>query len=860
MKKLRTRMGAGQIAAILFALGGSGVTAEGAQQSFCAEVQMVIEQTLTLERQAFDAHMRIRNGIRAFSLDDIKIDVTVTDTNGNPVTITANAQNTNATFFIRIDSLENVSNIAGTGVVAPESTADIHWLIIPSASAGGKTSSGVRYLVGANLSYAVNAETQTVAVAPDTITVKPMPKLALDYFLPYEVYGDEPFTEQIEAPVPYSLGVRIKNVGAGEAHALKIESGEPKIVENTRGLLIGFDITESEVQGVKSENRLTVDFGTLASNRVKVARWTMECSLSGHFTSFAAEFAHSDDLGGELTSLIQGVNTHTLLRDVLVDLDGRDRVRDFLAQDGNMIRAFESESYELGVSNRSEQAQWTSVSSSGGEYVYQLTIPVSSETLYVKKGFDDGAGKILVRAIRADGKSINLANAWIHKERERQEDPWQYFFCLFDARGGGDYTVVFKNKPVTLNEAPVLQHIGRKVVRAGESLGFIVRATDPNETVPELSAQPVPTGATFSGVAGDGTFMWTPAEADYGVHLVRFAATDGAYTDWEVVKIYVGHAGEALCDSLPCSLKDWKVNIKDLAALTSSGNATVLWDTVNGVPYETFYSDQPFGAGMSWNKIGETRQGQGFEASMADSSLDANRDRRFYCVVVAGDAPASNGVWGVIRRGVGVGYTMISPPLAMDRKFNGDLGRSLAEVLTGNDGGVGDNTGDEVYVLQADGSWRALYLDSNKAWRESNGTVSTYEVPAGAGFFVARQTAGNVKFTFTGPVGNQGDKSIAIQPGWNLLGLSEGVELPLNQVLGDSVAVGGTSEEDADVLVIQNVNGSWRRLMRVEGWGAPYDGNWFDLSTFQIYTNRLQPGDAYYYYRQPVSGSTEVNF
>lgn len=859
MKMIQGMSRAVLIAALGPALLAAG-SARGAQQSFCAEVQMVIEQTLTLERQAFDAHMRIRNGIQAFSLDQIKVDVTVTDTNGNPVTITSNAQNTNATFFIRIDTLDNVSNIGGTGVIAPGTTADIHWLIIPSASAGGKTSAGVRYQVGADLRYAVNAETQTVAVAPDTITVKPMPKLALDYFLPYEVYGDEPFTESIEAPVPFSLGVRVKNVGAGEAHALKIESGEPKIVENTRGLLIGFDITESEVQGVKSENRLTVDFGTLASNRVKVARWTMECSLSGHFTSFAAEFAHADDLGGELTSLIQGINTHTLLRDVLVDLDGRDRVRDFLAQDGNVIRAFESENYELAVSNRSEQAQWTSVSSGGGEYVYQLTVPTSSETLYVKKEFDDGAGKVLARVIRADGKSINLANSWIHKQRERQEDPWQYFFCLFDARGGGDYTVVFKNKPVMLNEAPVLQHIGRKVVRAGESLGFIVRATDPNETLPELSAQPMPTGATFTGVAGDGTFLWTPTEVDYGVHLVRFAATDGAYTDWEIVKIYVGHAGEGLCEGLPCSLKDWKVDIKDLAALTSSGNATVLWDTVNGVPYETFYSDQPFGAGMSWSKIGETRQGRGVEEAVADSSLGVNRDRRFYRVVVAGDAPDTNGVWGVIRRSVGAGYTMISPPLAMDRRLDGALGRNLAAVLTGHDGGVGDNVGDEVYVLEADGSWRALYLDQAGSWREADGTPSTYEVPAGAGFFVARQTPGSVKFTFAGPVGNRGDKSIALQPGWNLLGLSEGVELPLNHVLGDTVALGGSSEEESDLLVIQNPDGSWRRLMRVEGWGEPYDGQWFDLSTFRIYTNALSPGAAYYYYRNPAAGPGSVNF
>lgn len=46
----------------------------------------------------------------------------------------------------------------------------------------------------------------------------------------------------------------------------------------------------------------------------------------------------------------------------------------------------------------------------------------------------------------------------------------------------------------------------------------------------------------------------------------------------------------------------------------------------------------------------------------------------------------------------------------------------------------------------------------------------------------------------------------------------------------------------------------------MDGWGAPYDGHWFDLGACQIATNRMEPGEAFYYYRQPAGGETGVSF
>jgi hypothetical protein len=184
------------------------------------------------------------------------------------------------------------------------------------------------------------------------------------------------------------------------------------------------------------------------------------------------------------------------------------------------------------------------------------------------------------------------------------------------------------------------------------------------------------------------------------------------------------------------------------------------------------------------------------------------------------------------------------------------MGRMLAETLSGDDAAAGD----KVLILQPGGAWRTLYLDSQKVWRESGGAVSTYELPAGAGFFVERKSGSAAKITFTGPVGNDGTKTNRLQTGWNMIGLSEGKSLSVKETFAGANPVGSATEEQADLVVLQNPDGSWRRLIYIQGWGAPYDGNWFDLQTFQVVTQKLEPGAAYYYYRQSSGGATEVKF
>ncbi len=511
----------------------SGTTVVFADDSLCAVVKIEIQQELTLERQAFDAHMTINNGLSHISLEDVSINVWFTDEAENPVLATSDPNDTSASFFIKVDSMTNISSVDGSGTVAPSTSADIHWMIIPSPGSSNGLESGTLYYVGATLSYTLGGEANITEVTPDYIYVKPMPTIALDYFLPSEVYGDDAFTTEIEAPVPFSLGVRVSNNGDGTARQLKIESAQPKIVENEQGLLIGFALEGSQVNGQPATDSLMVDFGDIAPGTSGTARWAMSCTLSGKFTEFEADFSHSDELGGEVTSLINAAQTHFLVHDVLVDLVGRDQIRDFLAKDGDILRVYESDNVDTVATDLSSQAGIYYQGTQNGRPVYIFSMPVNVGFVYARLPDPYNGSKVIYSAVRDDGKVIKTDNIWLSKSRDEQS--WNYYIDLFDANTTGEYTVVFDD-PEAAPQAPVLQYIANVIAIEGERISFVSMASDPDGTIPSLSAAVLPVGATFTD-QGDGTgvFDWKTAVGQAGSYGITFKASDSALYDTQRV-------------------------------------------------------------------------------------------------------------------------------------------------------------------------------------------------------------------------------------------------------------------------------------------------------------------------------------
>ncbi|HEB87229.1 MAG TPA: HYR domain-containing protein, partial [Gammaproteobacteria bacterium] len=495
----------------------------------CARVKIEIQQELILERQAFDAMMKINNNLDTLAIDNVQVSVNFKDDAGNSVVATSDPNNTSAKFFIRIDSMTDISDVNGNGRVEPNTTGEIRWLIIPTTSAA-VTPTGTLYYIGATLSYTLGGVPETVEVTPDFITVKPLPQLALDYFLTKQVIGDDPFTAPIEPSEPYTLGVRVRNNGLATAANVRIDSAQPEIKDNPQGLLIDFTITGSSVDDQPSEPVLLINFGDVAPDSAKMGRWDMLTSLAGEFISFSASMSHADELGGAATSILDQPVTHFLVRNVRVDEPGRDAVRDFLALDGQVLRVYESDntSDEV-VTDQSGAAGLDAGAPSGGDMLHTLTIPPTAGFAYVKLPDPYNGNSAVKDVIRSDGKRIPLDNAWTSKERDRSTNPptYTYFINLFDSNVTGNYSVRM-GSGVLGPVPPVVQAIANRTTSEGIQVGFLVEASDPNGQPVALSANPLPVGAVFvDNGNGTATFNWTPAVGQAGAYTITFTATDG---------------------------------------------------------------------------------------------------------------------------------------------------------------------------------------------------------------------------------------------------------------------------------------------------------------------------------------------
>ena len=531
-----------------------------AQDSFCASVRIEIVQELAFERQGFDAVMRINNSLENISVDNVDIDVYLLDENEEPVLASSDPDNTDALFFIRQDSLSGIDSTDGSGTIEPEAFAEIHWLIIPSAGASNGNPNGTMYFAGAKLRYTIEGEEVEMEVSPDFIYVKPQPLLSLDYFLPEDVYADDAFTAVIEPPVPFDLGVRITNNGQGTAGNVSIDSAQPKIIDNELGLLIDFKITGSSLNDQEVTPTLLIPFGDLAASEVTTGRWIMETTLSGEFVEFSAEYSHSDDLGGELTSLLEGVETHQLVHNVLVDLPGRDSVRDFLAKDGDILRVYESSGLDTTVTDQSSAATITLTEQNYGDVHYAITMPQTDGFAYAKFVDPNSGTKQVSTLMRNDGKVMPSQNVWFSKSR-RPDNGWDYYMHVFDANTSGEYTLAMENK---VNEpvAPVLQFITDKAIAPQTQVSFIVEASDLNGTLPTVTAAPLPAGATFymdvNGAGGISTYIfdWTPAADQLGVFEITYTASDGELTTSRTASIIVCGSNDSDCDGMD---DDWEL-------------------------------------------------------------------------------------------------------------------------------------------------------------------------------------------------------------------------------------------------------------------------------------------------------------
>ncbi len=149
-----------------------------------------------------------------------------------------------------------------------------------------------------------------------------------------------------------------------------------------------------------------------------------------------------------------------------------------------------------------------------------------------------------------------------------------------------------------VNQPPVLAAIGPKSVNEGVNLAFNTSATDPDATIPVLTAVGLPVGATYvDSLNGRGRFSWTPTLSQSGVYNVTFIASDGTLADSEVVAITVTNVNQppVLAAIGPKSVNEG-VNLAFNTSATDP-DATIPVLTAVGLPTGATYVDSLNGRG-----------------------------------------------------------------------------------------------------------------------------------------------------------------------------------------------------------------------------------------------------------------------
>lgn len=127
-----------------------------------------------------------------------------------------------------------------------------------------------------------------------------------------------------------------------------------------------------------------------------------------------------------------------------------------------------------------------------------------------------------------------------------------HLLCLDDETPGMSDHEFVDITILVVNQAPILDSIGQKSVIEGDTLEFIVSASDPDGTIPTLTSENLPRRSTFLDY-GDGTgiFTFLPDYQQAGLKSVKFKAGDGDKQDYENVLIQVSDNPQAPILTVP---------------------------------------------------------------------------------------------------------------------------------------------------------------------------------------------------------------------------------------------------------------------------------------------------------------------
>lgn len=382
------------------------------QQSVCSSITLQFSQQMVMTRQALRGTLTVYNGNESNAMQDVKLNLTITDDEGNVAMSDKFQVNPE-----KLEGFEGELSLDAGWTLAAQQTGVATVLFIPTKNAAPMVNKP--YTFSGTLTY-IDAYTGlevTRALTPITLTVKPSPNLNLTYFMQRDVLGDDPLTEEVEPSEEAEFALLINNVGYGDATNVRMTTNQPQIVDNEKGLNIQFELVSSMLNGKDKTlalgKSIASDFGTIAAQKTAYAQWMLKSSLLGHFTSYNVEANHVTSYGNEDLSLLNEVTIHELIRSIDASTEN-DTIVGFLTND--IVDADDTPDMlylsngETEVVNVAQNAAIEKIS----DTEYRLTIAPSQQGWNYGNIADPTYGTAYIKSVRraSDSKEMSLRNFW----------------------------------------------------------------------------------------------------------------------------------------------------------------------------------------------------------------------------------------------------------------------------------------------------------------------------------------------------------------------------------------------------------------------------------------------------------------
>jgi hypothetical protein len=376
----------------------------------CAKITIQFNQTMTMTREAFEGTLKIYNGHTFNPMQDIDVNIVIKDESGVDRT---------DLFQINVKSLSQLTGVDGTGTLDAQTEGTVVFEMIPTIEAAPETPQF--YSFGGSFSFIdpFEGEELTYPLFPVRLQVNPSPNLHVDYFISRHIISDDPLTtDTVEATEPAEIAMMIRNVGAGNANNVYLQSAQPQIVENQNGLLIQFNMVSSAMNGVPRPIGLTdIPFGTIESNSTAIAEWYFTSSLLARVISTTPRVIHNNSWGNPQLSLVTELHSHELIKAVNAYGELEDGINDFLVNETVDFSHTPDIIYfsHGGTAPVSKMlAAFTEGTLTNTNRIVQLIATPNSEGWNYACVDDPAEGQYdIVSCTRNDGQEIPLSNVWI---------------------------------------------------------------------------------------------------------------------------------------------------------------------------------------------------------------------------------------------------------------------------------------------------------------------------------------------------------------------------------------------------------------------------------------------------------------